>query len=131
VESTTYHEISLHELELAREPILHSVAGGACDLVVVVVETSDVGVGELGNLPSRPANTAANVEDLHPRLDANLRGQVVLVAGDCLIEALTGRIPGEMEGLAPAIFIKVGREVIVAMRRVKISDRLETEAFGR
>jgi hypothetical protein len=47
-----------------------------------------VSVGELGNLPRRAANTAANVENLHAGLDSNLHGKVVLVARDGLVEGL-------------------------------------------
>lgn len=110
-----YHEIALHELELVRETLLFRIARGTLDLVVVVVETGDVGVGELGNLPCGAANAAADVEDLHAGLDADLHGKVVFVARNGLVEGLADRVPAEVEALAPAILVQIRREVVVAV----------------
>ncbi len=113
----TYHEVTLDELELVRETLLGGVPRGAVDLVVVVVEAGDVRVGELGNLPRGAADTAADVENLHVLLDADLHGQVVLVARDSLVEGLADRVAAEVEALAPAILVEVGSKVVVAVRK--------------
>jgi hypothetical protein len=124
----TYHEISLHELELTRKAFPYCIAGGASNLVVVVVEAGNVGVGELGNLSGRPADTAANVEDLHAWLDADLSGQEVLVASNGLVEGLTRRIAAEVEALSPAVLVEVRRKVVVAVREAQVSDALEEDS---
>lgn len=89
---------------------------GALDLVVVVVEAGDVGAGELGDLAGRAANAAADVEDLHALLDAHAVGEVVLVTGNGLVEGLADGEAAEVEGLAPAVLVQVGGEVVVAAR---------------
>lgn len=117
----TYHEVALDKLELVRETLLGGVPRGAVDLVVVVVEAGDMRVGELGNLPGGAANTAADVKNLHALLDADLHGQVVLVARNGLVERLADRVAAEVEALAPAILVEVGREVVVAARKTMVS----------
>ena len=108
-----YHEITLDKLELVGETLLDSIPCGALNLVVVVVETGDVGIGELGNLPGRATDTAANIENLHASLDANLHGKVVFVAGDGLVERLANRVAAEVEALAPAILVQIRCKVVV------------------
>ncbi len=90
--------------------------GSTVNLVVVVVETGDVRIGELGNLARRSADTTANVQHLHALLDADLRGKVVLVAGNGLVERLAGGESAEVEALAPSVLVDVGGEVVVAIR---------------
>ena len=101
----TYHEIALDEVELVRKALTSGIALSTLDLVVVIVKTGDVGVGELGDLAGRATNTAADVQDLHASLDADLHGEVVLMAGNSLIEGLADRVAAEMEALAPAVLV--------------------------
>lgn len=61
---------------------------GSVYLVVVVVQSCDIGIGKSGNLSGRPANTTSNVKDFHPCFETHHMGQVVLVAGNCLMEWL-------------------------------------------
>ena len=63
---STYHEVALCELELVRKALLLGISCCAFNLVVVVVQSNDVDVGELDDLSSRSANTAADVEHPHP-----------------------------------------------------------------
>lgn len=126
MKNKTYHKVTLDELELARQTFLDRVPGGTGNLVVVVIEARDVGISELGNLPSGSTDTAANVQNLHARLDADLRRQEVLMARNGLVEGLAGRIPAEVEALAPAVLVQVGREIVVAVRR----SRSETVLRG-
>ena len=69
--------------------------------------------GELGNLSSRTTDTTSHVKDFVSIFDANLGCKVVFVAGNGLVEPLTICETAEVEGLAPAIFIKIGCEVII------------------
>lgn len=110
----TYHEVALDESQLVGQTLLLSVVSGSVNLVVVVVQTSDVGASKLGDFTSRATNTAANIEDLHSLLDAHAVGKVVLVAGNGLVERLAVGEAAEVEGLAPTIFVQIGSEVVVA-----------------
>jgi hypothetical protein len=89
-----------------------------------------VGIGKLGNLPGGPANTAADVENLHPRLDADVGGEEVLVASNGLVKALTGRVAAKVEALAPAILVQIGRKVVVTAQKVSISNDQRTATGG-
>lgn len=65
----SYHEISLHELHLALEASVAGMLPRPLDLVRVIVQPDDVAVCEGGDLARGPADTAADVEDFHPRLE--------------------------------------------------------------
>ena len=108
------HEVALDEGHLVGETLLLGVVGGAVDLVVVVVETGDVGTGELDDLTGRSADTAADVQNLHALGDTSLHGEVVLVAGDGLVEGLAVGEATEVEGGAPAVLVEIGGQVVVA-----------------
>lgn len=110
----THHEITWHKVEQAGKAFLGRVVGRPLHLVCVEVETSDVRAGELDNLSGRSADAAADVKDLHARLDACLVRNVVFVSGDGLSEPLAVGESAEVERLTPSIFVKVGREVIIS-----------------
>ena len=110
---TAYHEVTLGEGELVGQTLLLGVGGGTLDLVVVVVETDDIDTRELDNLTRRAADTAANIQYAHVVGEVHLVGQVMLVAGNGLVEGLAVRIAGKVEGLAPAVLVQVGGQVVV------------------
>jgi hypothetical protein len=110
---TTYHEVTLGKGELVGQTLLCGVGGGTLDLVVVVVETDDVDASELDNLTRRAADTTANIQHAHVVGEVHLVGQVVLVAGNGLVEGLAVRIAGKVEGLAPAVLVQVGGQVVI------------------
>lgn len=99
--------------------------GGTLNLVVVVVETSDVSAAELGNLTSRATNTATNIEDLHALLDADAVGKVVLMSGNGLVKRLAEGETAEVERLAPSVLVQIGRKVVVAIMVVRIVTLLQ------
>lgn len=109
----TYHKIALYKGQLIRHSLLGSVVCSALDLVVVVVQASDMRTSEFGNLPRRSSNTASDIQDSVSLLDANLCSQVVLVARNGLEERFTVRESAEVERLSPAVFIEVGSQVVV------------------
>lgn len=114
-----YHEITLGEAQLVRQPFLRRIPCGSLDLVVVVVQPDDVRISELDNLPCRSSNAAPHVEHSHSRLDVHDVCEVVFVTRNCLPERLAVRKPAEVERLSPAILVQVGREVVVAVTRDK------------
>ena len=80
----TYHEVSLHELQLFRQADLGGGRSCAFYLVVVVVEPGDIDIGESSNLASGTSDTAADIEDIHALLQIHAQGQVVFMAGEGL-----------------------------------------------
>ena len=91
------HEISFDELVLIGETGLLSVVGRTLDLVVVVVETDNIYVREARHLAGGATDAAADIEDLHARLQTHHMCQVVLVARDRLAEALAPVEAAEVE----------------------------------
>ena len=108
-----YHEVALHIAQLVRQTLLLGVVCGALDLVVVVVQTNNIGTGELDHLSCRAADTTADIQNLHALLHAHDVGEVVLMTGDSLMERLAVGKSTEVEALTPAILVQVGREVVV------------------
>ena len=89
-----------------------------------------MGVAEAGDLARGPADAAADVEHAHAGLEADLRGEVVLVPGDGLVEGLALVVASKVERRAPAVLVQLrgsacvekdatslGRAVIVAAER--------------
>jgi hypothetical protein len=50
-------------------------------------------------------------------LNADAVGEVVLVTGDGLVEAFALGEAAKVERLAPAVFVEIGREVVVTVER--------------
>lgn len=109
------HEVTLDEAQLVAQALALRITGGTLDLVVVVVEPNHVSISELGDLTGRAANTAANIKHLHAGLDTHLVGEVVFVAGDCLVEGLSVGKATEVEGCTPSVLVKIGSKVVVAV----------------
>jgi hypothetical protein len=68
---------------------------------------------ELRNLASWPSNTTANVEDFVSVFDTDLRGEIVLMASNGLVERFTVGETAEVEGLAPAVLVEIRSEVVI------------------
>ena len=120
------HKVALDEVQLVSHVVLGRPVVGALDLVVVVVETSDLAVREPRDLPGRATDTAANIEDLHTGLDVHLGSKVVLVTRSGLAERLALVVTREVERRAPAVLVEVGDEVIIVLceRRVVLKSLL-------
>jgi hypothetical protein len=114
IKGAKYHKVTLNIFQLMLQSLLLRIPRRALNLVIIVVQTRNMRTRELGNFSRRPTNTAADIEDLVAVLDADFGGEVVLVAGDGLVEGLAVGKAAEVEGLAPAVFVEVGSEVIVA-----------------
>ena len=97
------------------QALLRRISRCSLDLVVIVVQPDDVYASELCNLPRRPTNATANVEDSHPVAETHHVCKVVLMAGNGLVEGLAIGEAAEMEGGRPAVFVEVGDEVVVAI----------------
>ena len=107
------HKVALDEAQLVAQTLALGVAGGALDLVVVVVQTDDVGVSELDDLARGATDTTADIQDPHAGLDVDLVGEVVLMAGNGLVEGLALGEAAEMERGAPAVLVEISRKVVV------------------
>jgi hypothetical protein len=85
----THHEITLDVCQLIRQTLLLGIPCSTVNLVVIVVQSSDVCTGKFGNLSGWPTNTTSNVENFVTVFDADFGREVVLVAGNSLIEGFT------------------------------------------
>lgn len=89
------------------------------DLVVVVVDAYDVDACEFNHFARGTADAAADVEDELFFGEVHAVGEVVLVAGDGLSEWFVFGEAAEVEAAAPAVFVEVGCEVVVAGKKKK------------
>lgn len=111
----TYHKVTLDVGQLVCQLLLDCIVLSALNLVVVVVQASNVGAGELGNLASRTTDATADIKNLHTLLDTNLVCEVVFVAGNSLVERLADGETTEVEGLSPSVLVNIGGKVVVAV----------------
>lgn len=109
----THHEVTLHKLQLMCQTLLLRISRRAFNLVIIVVQTGNVCSGELRNFSGGSTNSAANVEDFVAVFDADLCGEVVFVTRNGLVEGLAVCETAEVEGLAPAVLVEVGSQVVV------------------
>ena len=68
---------------------------------------------EFRNLASWPSNTTANVEDFVSVFDTDLRGEIVLMASNGLVERFTVGEATEVERLAPAVLVEICSEIVI------------------
>lgn len=100
---------------LIGQPAKFRVVCRTVDLVVVVVQSNDVDTGEPSDLPSGTTNTTADVENSHAISKAHHVCQVMLMAGDSLVEGFAFVEATEVERLAPAILVEVSCQVVVTV----------------
>jgi hypothetical protein len=84
-------------------------------LIVIVVQTGDVGTSELCDFSRWSTNTTADIEDFVSVFDTNLRCEVVFVTGNGLVERFTVCETAEVEGLTPTVFVEIRSEIVVTM----------------
>lgn len=108
------HEVTFGKGDLVLETSLFGVLPSPLDLEVVVVQSDNVSVGELGNFPGGSTNTASDVEDAHTRFELHVCREVMLVAGKRVGEGFALVEAGEMEGLSPTILIQLSGTIIIA-----------------
>jgi hypothetical protein len=75
---------------------------------------------ELRDLPCGSPYTATDVQNLHTLFEIHGMGQVVLMTSDGLTKGFTIARATEVEGLAPAVFVKVSYKVIIPIRSNKL-----------
>jgi len=82
-------EVTLDEGGVFGQAILARIGLATLDLVGVVVETSDVcAAGRLDDLAEGTTDTAADIQNFHSLLQAELDGEVGLMAVDVLLEGI-------------------------------------------
>ena len=107
------HEVADGERHAVREARLRGELACAADLELVVVQADNLHVRELRDLARGAANAAADVENTHAGLEVHLRGEVVLVPRERLVEALALVVAREVEGRAPAVLVEPGGTIVV------------------
>lgn len=100
------HEIALDEIRALVKPRRDGIASGTGDLVIVVVETGDMGTGEMTNLTSGSTDSTANIEDAVVRLDTHVGGKEVFVAGDSLVERLARVESAKVKRCSPSVLFQ-------------------------
>jgi hypothetical protein len=68
---------------------------------------------EFCDLAGWSSNTTANIEDFVSIFDTDLRGEIVLMASNGLVERFTVGETAEVEGLAPAVLVEIRSEVVI------------------
>lgn len=91
------HEISLDECLLGRKLCLLSIMCSPINLVIVVVETSNMAPSESCDFSGRSSNTTSDIQNLVSILDTNLCSEVVFVASNGSVETFTVCESAEME----------------------------------
>lgn len=109
------HKIPLNKIQLVGEPFFDRILLGSADLIGVDVQAGDVASRKLDDFSGRSANAATNIQHSHARLDADAAGQKVFVPVHSLPECLSVGKSAEVECLAPAVFVEVGRQVVVSV----------------
>ena len=97
------------------ETLLLGIPSRTLNLVVIVVQPSNVCASELCDFAGWPSNTTANVEDFVSVFDTDLRGEIVLMASNSLVERFTVGEATEVERLAPAVLVEICSEIVVTM----------------
>lgn len=77
---------------------------------------------ELRDLPCGSPYTATDVQNLHTLFEIHGMGQVVLMTSDGLTKGFAIARAAEVEGLAPAVLVKVSYKVIIPIRSTKLVD---------
>jgi hypothetical protein len=129
----TYHEITLYEVQLVGKTLLGCITSSTVDLVVVIIQTGYVCACELCDFSRRSPNTAANVKDLVSILDTDFCGEIVFVAGNCLVEWFSVCETAEMERLAPSVLVKISSKVVITARisNCKVAGRIRAYCLVR
>ena len=93
----SHHEITLYELQLVCKAFFLRISCGTLNLIVIVVQSSDVCAGEFGNFSRRTSNTASHIKDSVSIFDTNFGSEVVFVTGNGLVEGFSVGETTEME----------------------------------
>lgn len=91
------------------------------NLVVVVVQANDVGVGEAADLTSWSSNTTSDIENEGVWLDSDLGSKEMLVSGNGLVETLSWVETAEMETVKDLLSVTV--------ETTRVLQRAEAETY--
>jgi intracellular sulfur oxidation DsrE/DsrF family protein len=69
---------------------------------------------EFCDFSCRPSNSTANIQNLVSILDTDFGSEIVLVAGNGLVEGFTERESAEMERLSPSVLVYICPQVVVS-----------------
>ena len=93
--------------------LLLGISSSTLNLIVIVVQTGDVCTRELCDFSGWSTNTTADIEDFVSVFDTNLRGEVVFVTGNGLVEGFTVCETAEVERLAPTVFVEIRAKIVI------------------
>jgi hypothetical protein len=93
----TYHEVTLDKLQLVGKTLFLSISSCSLNLVVIVVQSSDMSACELCNLSSWSSYTTPNIKHFVAIRDTDLCSKIMFVTGNGLVEWLAVCKAAEME----------------------------------
>ena len=93
----------------------------------------EAGAGMTGHVAHRARHAASDIEDIHPRLQGQPVGEIVLVPEQRRLEAFAAAPGREVKGLAPAELVEVGHKVVIMIyeRAVLLSPALLAGVVNR
>lgn len=112
-----FHKVALDIRDLVLEASMFRIPPCLVDLVLVVVDTNNVHIGKGGNLACGAPDTTPYIEHAHTRTQLHLRGKVVLMTSERLVETFPLVEAREMEGGTPSVLVHLGRTVVVTYRK--------------
>ena len=93
----TYHEVTLDEIQLITQTLLLRIMRRTLNLIIIVIETSDMCARELCDFSCWSSNTTSYIQNPLAILQLHLCSEVMFVAGDGLVEWFTVSVAAEME----------------------------------
>ena len=93
-------------------------------------DTSDLCVGEFGDVPHGSSDTAPAVQHLVAGLNAEPTSKVVLVAGDSHLECLARELVREVKALAPAPLVEQSGQLVVGIDEGGVAGVSTLHTFG-
>lgn len=78
--------------------------------------------GKLDDFSCWSANTTSDIQHSHSRLDANAARQIMFMSVHGCLEGFSIGKSTKVKCLTPAIFVKVGRQVVVSVSVPRVSN---------
>ena len=91
------------------------ICGSPIDLIIVVIQSDDVHVGEFDDFSGRSTYTATDVQDGHSVSQAHHMREIMFMTRNGLVESFAICETAEVERASPSVFIYIRCEVVVAV----------------
>mmetsp|Transcript_18896 Transcript_18896/g.24557 ORF Transcript_18896/g.24557 Transcript_18896/m.24557 type:complete len:289 (+) Transcript_18896:561-1427(+) len=121
-------EVTLHKLTSVGESFLRVVFVTNLDLIFVDGNSSDTGLGMLGNITKRTSYSTSYIQNFIPLAESSRSYEKILTTLNRFHKSLTNITWGKMKRLSPTIFIKVRDQIVKTIHHglVLLFPRLNT-----